>query len=767
MRLFRGQTGRVLTQPLPLFVCAALIVAVTIAPCYSAEAPVPELTVRLQTLGIGIVESALSDTALRVVFDSPRDRDEMLAMCSVLRIASEYAPKEGLLEVVATRSNKPLFQVRTRAANVEEFINRNLARRRQPVLEQLPARQREGRISRAQSRRTEEIVINPDVEAPREKKAQASAEDIACALVALYLENVQVAWQHNGDLNVRFENRTYRSDAAALGKILGTIAGMVEPDTLVRVLALRDEVVLGRFTCRAQAYQELQAPEVSAGGSTPKLDTDLDLQRGAWPQTLREATPRLNSSRGRFDLLLRPALEYRIGGELDPWESTPLLKPELTVGLGKGLRASARGRAVLDQWGWSVDRALLSKVGRAGNASLLWTASVGKFRHRRYGGFFEGQWIDSSDRTRLGTRLAVLGLDFGHRHFEMLTGYIEREFGELGLTARATCGNFLEFREKGYLLELERRFGETTLRLAGTRGLATNRLLLRLSLPFGGPRQGQPRGLRVRPSSSFELDYGSTTVPVGDAMWDTPDLRSFRGELTLPYTSSHPERLVEALARPVDGDEWRVAPSFEGITGLIRTPTADVIPDGHYVLGCSWIPKEYTSGVHQGKSRSRPTYASVGFLPNLELNFRFTFYDDVTAQFPGVVTQWPYDLDRSFSAQYQAWRQKGGRPALAVGMQDIKFGDDSPKVGRAQYAVASHQFDDLRLHLGIGRGRYQGLFGGIEARLSDRIKLMGEYDTNNVNLGLRLHLSHGLTLDAAWPDTTDFGAAVSYQGAFP
>lgn len=769
MRLSRRRIGRVPTNLPHLFVygCVALIIATSTPASCSAEAAPPELTTKLQTLGIRVVESVPSDTTLRVVFEKQQGYDEMMAACLVLTIAAEYAPEDGSVEAAATRDSKLLFQVQTPAAKVGEFVKRSLSKRQRTLLQQLLTQPPGEEITKVVRRPIKEIIVNPSAEKPPQKKVQTSAEDIARALVALDLENVQVAWQYNGDLNVQFENRTYRSDATALGKVLETIAAIVEPKTRVNVLVLRDEVVVGRFSIRADAYQKFRADEISIPEVRQELQADLDLWEFTWPEAIREGTGRLNPSRGRFDLLLRPGLEYSIGGELDPWESTPLLRPELTVGLGDGLRAAMRGRVVLDEWGWSIDRALITKTKRMHSPNLLWTASTGKFRHSRYGGFLEGQWVDGRDRTRLGARLAVLGLDFGDRDFEMRTGYIEREFGRVGLTARATYGTFLELGQRGYLVELERRFGESTLSLGGTAGIEPRRLLVRVSVPFGGAKQGEPRDLRVRTNPALELDYVSSILPSGDTLWDAPDLRDLRGELTLPYTSSHPERLVEGMVSPVREDEWKVAPSFEGLSGLIRTPTADVIPDGHYVLGSSWIPKAYTSGMHQGKSKSRPTYTTVGFLPNLELNFRFTFYDDVPSVFSGIVTHWPYDLDRCLSAQYRLWRQEGGRPALAIGAQDMQFGDDAPKVGRAEYVVASHQFDDLRLHLGVGTGRYRGLFAGIEARLSDHTKLIAEYDTNDVNLGLRMHLSSHLTLDAAWLDTADFGAAVNYQGALP
>jgi len=249
-------------------------------------------------------------------------------------------------------------------------------------------------------------------------------------------------------------------------------------------------------------------------------------------------------------------------------------------------------------------------------------------------------------------------------------------------------------------------------------------------------------------------------------MFDAPDLRRFRGDLSLPYVRRHPEHLFGGIAAPTRRERW-VAPSFEGTTGLIRIPTADVTPDGHYVLGTSFIPKQQTSGLHAGKSRSEPAYATVGFLPNLELSLRLTFYPDVGSHFDGRDVDWPYDLDRSLAAQYRLRRQHGWLPALGVGMQDINVGEDSSKVGRAAYLVASHQHGPLGLHLGTGTGRFEGVFGGVELDLGNRVRLLAEYDAEDFNAGLRVHWPNGFTFDGAWLHGNDFGAAVSYQGKFP
>ncbi|GAG97704.1 unnamed protein product, partial [marine sediment metagenome] len=91
----------------------------------------------------------------------------------------------------------------------------------------------------------------------------------------------------------------------------------------------------------------------------------------------------------------------------------------------------------------------------------------------------------------------------------------------------------------------------------------------------------------------------------------------------------------------------------------------------------------------------------------------------------------------------------------------------SSVVGRAKYAVATHEFQDVRLHLGAGTGRLQGIFGGAEARLGPRTKLLTEYDTDGFNYGIRLHLGRGLTVDGGWLDQRYFTGGVSYRGRLP
>jgi len=159
-----------------------------------------------------------------------------------------------------------------------------------------------------------------------------------------------------------------------------------------------------------------------------------------------------------------------------------------------------------------------------------------------------------------------------------------------------------------------------------------------------------------------------------------------------------------------------------------------------------------------------PTFISLGLIPHLEVGFRLTIFPDLhQVQF----ANWDYTIDRSPFAHYQLWPQHGNVPAIAIGAQDIKLRDDASVIGRAEYIVATQQIGNLRLHLGRGTKRLGGLFGGTEYRISPRLALIGEYDTDWFNYGLRAAPNDSWRVDLTLTDAHEIGGAVSYIGMFP
>jgi hypothetical protein len=66
------------------------------------------------------------------------------------------------------------------------------------------------------------------------------------------------------------------------------------------------------------------------------------------------------------------------------------------------------------------------------------------------------------------------------------------------------------------------------------------------------------------------------------------------------------------------------------------------------------------------------------------------------------------------------------------------------------------------VHVGLGSGQLDGLFGGVSARIGDRVSVMAEYDGNQINLGARLPIARNVEVTAAALDgLSDFGVGVS------
>ncbi len=104
------------------------------------------------------------------------------------------------------------------------------------------------------------------------------------------------------------------------------------------------------------------------------------------------------------------------------------------------------------------------------------------------------------------------------------------------------------------------------------------------------------------------------------------------------------------------------------------------------------------------------------------------------------------DICPAYNLQVQLAAGGQGRPAFAVGVQDILnqredyVGD--PHGARSFYGVATKSIGDLLdgyVSLGWGNGRFnESVFGGVSISLSDTLTLVAEYDGFNTNAGLAL-----------------------------
>lgn len=195
------------------------------------------------------------------------------------------------------------------------------------------------------------------------------------------------------------------------------------------------------------------------------------------------------------------------------------------------------------------------------------------------------------------------------------------------------------------------------------------------------------------------------------------------------------------------------SPTLGGATGLLTVPNADVQAEGTVAFGAS------RHNPSPARLEDVENYTLlVGFLPGLEL--------------AGRIAEGDFDAgssirDLSFNAKYRLWGAEDG-PGLAIGALDI--GGEAQNF-RGTYAVATLPWKTLSLSLGYGWGPdvLEGALGGLEWRPWRALSLMGEYDTEFWNGGVRVEspaMFGGLRVGAtaayrAEIEDVEFGASVS------
>jgi hypothetical protein len=222
---------------------------------------------------------------------------------------------------------------------------------------------------------------------------------------------------------------------------------------------------------------------------------------------------------------------------------------------------------------------------------------------------------------------------------------------------------------------------------------------------------------------------------------------------------------VAQVARAAGEAPYPTSLALQGFSGILNTPSAFVLPEGTLHLMCSdqvdtrWrqVPGFWQDNYH----------VAVGLFNFAEISGRLT--SGPHSIYDGGVR----DLSASVKFSSAAFTRDSPRiPVLAVGMQDMGGGATHLQ---SKYAVASMDLWRFRLSAGYGAGpdRMKGAFGGAELVLFDWVRLLGEYDADDTNVGIRLttpplpqvpvslQLTGKTTVSGSHAGSIDFAAGLS------
>ena len=167
------------------------------------------------------------------------------------------------------------------------------------------------------------------------------------------------------------------------------------------------------------------------------------------------------------------------------------------------------------------------------------------------------------------------------------------------------------------------------------------------------------------------------------------------------------------------------APTFNGSTGQINTPSADVMRDGQFSIGFYNLQHNRKVGTF-----------ILGVTPELEVGFRRNVYNNSN--------------DNTMSAKYSIVKEDILKPGFAIGYEQ-----GTGSEGDSFYGVVSKRIIwGIRLHAGIGNNKYEHGFIALEKSIKPikfanigASNIIVEYDGKHFNYGIRASVAKNLKVD--------------------
>ncbi len=242
--------------------------------------------------------------------------------------------------------------------------------------------------------------------------------------------------------------------------------------------------------------------------------------------------------------------------------------------------------------------------------------------------------------------------------------------------------------------------------------------------PGAVPGTGQPDGTKPSPPVTTVTQTPPGVAPPAPAQ-----------EPTAPALRPAVSRGGAIIAGPPLGV------TFHGPTGLVRTPNAEVLPQGRIRLSATIPAKVEGSTIPDFREQ---WVLGIGLLPGLELG--------------GAYNNRPL-RDITLHGKLRLLSEGKRYPAIAVGASNLRPNEGEPNY----YIVGSKTLlnGHLRASAGLATGSIRGAFGGVEARLTPWATGIVEYDSQRVNTALRLNPTPRIQIDLA-----DMKGGFSAQGAY-
>lgn len=500
--------------------------------------------------------------------------------------------------------------------------------------------------------------------------------------------------------------------------------------------------------------------------------------------------PVLEPTRHSLDIELVPLFSYDLGRILDPVLIRVELEPRLRYNPWPGGRATAaviiplRNDFPTDSLHPDIDRVRPGPVTLEQFAwfphGALFSGTAGIFASNRYGvsvgaavPFAQGTFLFDAQADATGY-IAFPETGVEYSAISLWTGFTGLTYRPpaLDLAVRLRAQRFL-YGDQGVELELRRSMGDLDIAFFVERTGGFSVQGVRLDIPL--PPRVRPTGqvVRVLPVARMPISYSDESAPVGRAVSGVASREDFLRQLSLPGLSANAGRYgPRPPGRRFGGPQPPLSRvSLTGTTGFINTPWCGVMEDRRVEIGYNRIPKEAAYD-HRESHANDVYYSALGFLPRIEVGFRWTVIPGLKAFADLVPESRLTDSDRMLSGRIELLTPRPGRPGLAIGIEDAV----GTRRFHSTYGVTGIPFEYQGLHTRVALGyasrvltasrhTLDGAFGAVEVTHRWPVALAVEYDTEKWNAGLGVDVALGIRTRVALLDWQHVSLGVGWSVA--
>lgn len=205
-----------------------------------------------------------------------------------------------------------------------------------------------------------------------------------------------------------------------------------------------------------------------------------------------------------------------------------------------------------------------------------------------------------------------------------------------------------------------------------------------------------------------------------------------------------------------------------GASGLLRSPSADMYPDGTAIIGGNYLNQEVLPATFNYNSGNY--FIGVTFLPFMEIEYICT----IMKLKDGHINQ-----DRSLSVKFRLLTEKKWYPSIALGGNDVYSFGDAKKNANNYFsnfyiALTKHLYikkEEIGFHIAYrnflrpDNALRNGLTGGITYRphFYTPLQFIAEYASRQINIGADILLFKHISLLAMLQNGKYFSGGISFH----